>query len=320
MSNNFTHRNHYLPQRYQLGFANESGKVWLFDRKTLQYRDGVPVNIGVQKDFYTTVNSDGVPNDSVEKMLASLENAVWPVIDHLDRRADDISVEDRVHLALFVAFMKTRIPAFEQMSNNLTNVMFQWLAKERSPTPEAVAEDYARATGKTINMAEAQEIFDAIHNDVYCVETPRQNNIKMMLDIAVELGTAIVAMDWTIYWTTRDRTFATSDNPFIVVPPFSKNPAMEGAGPLSPGATNLIPLSSRTLLCARSDGSGRPLKFMRANRDFVRYTNNLVAAATDRFLLARDEALLRKLVKVTKADQWKNSFTPSVIAPKPSKQ
>jgi hypothetical protein len=81
LSNNFTHRNHYLPQRYQLGFANDAGKVWLFDRKTLQYRDGVPINIGVQRDFYTTVDGNGVPNDSVEKVLASLETAVWPVID-----------------------------------------------------------------------------------------------------------------------------------------------------------------------------------------------------------------------------------------------
>jgi hypothetical protein len=319
LSNDFTHRNHYIPQRYQLGFANDAGKVWLFDRKTLQYRAGTPINIGVQRDFYTTVDGNGVPYDSVEKMLASLEGAIWPVIDRLDHRANEVNEEDRAHLALFVAFMRTRTPAFEQMSNNMTNVMFQWLAKARNPTPEVVAEDYARATGKTIDMDEAQEIFDAIHNEGYFVKTPRQNNIKMMLDIAVALGEAIVAMDWTIYWTTPDWTFVTSDNPFIVVPPLSTDPALEGTGPLSPGATNLIPLSNRTLLCARRDSSG-PLKFVRANRDFVRYANHLVASASDRFLLARDEALLRKLVKVTKADQWQNSFMPSMISPGTSGQ
>jgi hypothetical protein len=155
LSNEFTHRNHYIPQRYQLGFANDAGKVWLFDRKTLQYRCGTPINIGVQRDFYTTIDGNGVLNDSVEKMLASLEGAVWPVIDQLDHRGKEINQENRAHLALFVAFMRTRTPAFEQISNNLTNVMFQWLAKERNPSPEAVAEDYARATGKTIDMDEA---------------------------------------------------------------------------------------------------------------------------------------------------------------------
>jgi hypothetical protein len=48
------------------------------------------------------------------------------------------------------------------MSNNMTNVTFQWLAKARNPTPEVVAEDYVRATGKPIDMDEAQKIFDAI--------------------------------------------------------------------------------------------------------------------------------------------------------------
>ena len=314
MSNDFTHRNHYIPQRYQLGFANDTGKVWLFDRKTLQYRDGAPVNIGVQRDFYTTIDGDGVENDSVEKLLAMLEGAVWPVIDRLDHRAHEIALDDRVHLALFVAFMRTRTPAFDQMSNNMANVMFQWLAKARNPSPEVVAEGYARASGKTIEVDEAREIFNAIHNEAYFVKAPRQNNIKMMLDIAVALGDAILSMDWTIYWTTPDSTFVTSDNPFIVVPPLDRDPAIEGTGPLSPGATNLIPLSSRSLLCARKDGPG-PLKFVRANRDFVRYVNRLVAAESDRFLIARDQALLKKLVKITKADQWTNNFMPSILAP-----
>jgi hypothetical protein len=314
LSNDFTHRNHYIPQRYQLGFANDAGKVWLFDRKTLHYRDGAPINIGVQRDCYTTVDNAGVPNDSVEKMLASLEAAVWPVLDRLDRRVDEINAEDRVHLALFVAFMRTRTPAFDQMSNHTGNTMFQWLAKARSPTPEVVSEDYKKTTGKTIDQAEAQELFDAIHSDQYFVETPRQNNIKMMLNIALELGQAIVTMSWTIYWTTPDCTFVTSDNPFIVVPPLSTDTTVEGTGPLSHGATNLIPLSSTTLLCARQDGSG-PLKFVRANRDFVRFTNQLVASASDRFLLARDEALLKKLVKTTKADQWQNNFMPTIVSP-----
>jgi hypothetical protein len=247
-------------------------------------------------------------------MLASLEAAVWPILDRLDRRVDEIDAEARSHLALFVAFMRTRTPAFDQMSNNTGNAMFQWFAKARSPTPQVLAEDYEKATGETIDQVEAQEIYDAIHSGQYFVETPRQNNIKMMMDIAVQLGEAIATMSWTVYSTTSDCTFVTSDNPFIVVPPLGKDTVVEGTGPLSRGATNLIPLSSTTLLCARQDGAG-PLKFVRANRDFVRFANQLVASASDRFLLARDEALLRKLVKVTKADQWRNNFMPTIVSP-----
>jgi hypothetical protein len=182
-----------------------------------------------------------------------------------------------------------------------------------------VAEEYARATGKTIDTAEAQKIFDAIQGEEFSVKAPRQNNIKMMLEIAVALGDSIVDMSWTIYQTSPNCTFVTSDNPFIVVPPVSADPMLEGTGPLSQGATNLIPLSNRTLLCARREGSS-PLRFMRANRDFVRYSNRFVASASDRFLLARDEPLLRKLVKVTRADQWQNDFMPVVMSPDSSGQ
>ncbi len=106
----------------------------------------------------------------------------------------------------------------------------------------------------------------------------------------------------------------TSDNPFIVEPPSTADPTLEGTGALSPGATNLIPLSSTTLLCARSDGSGL-LRFLQANRDLVRYVNQRVASASDCFILTRDEPLLRRVVKVTKADQWRNAFMPAVVAP-----
>ncbi len=314
LSKHFTHRNHYIPQRYQLGFANDAGKVWLFDRKTLHYRDGAPINIGVQRDFYTTVDSSGVPNDLVEKMLASLEAAVWPVLDRLGRRVDEINAEDREHLALFVALMRTRTPAFDQMSDNVGNTLFRWFVKAHNPTPEMVVEDYKKYAGETIDPSKAQYIFDAIQSNKYFVEIPRQNKIKIMLNTALELGQAIVTMGWTIYWTTPDSTFVTSDNPFIVVPPLCVDTNVEATGPLSHGATNLIPLSSTTLLCARQDSSG-PIKFVRANRDFVRTTNQRIASASNRFLLARDEALLRKLVKVTRADQGQNNLMPTIVSP-----
>jgi hypothetical protein len=314
LGDNFTHRNHYIPQRYQQGFANGEGKVWLFDRKTLEFRDGAPVNIGVQRDFYTTVNADGVPNDSVEKLFAMLEGEVWPIIDNLDRHGESVTPDGRIYLSLFVALMRTRTPVFDQISNNTTDVVFKWIAKARSPSPEAIAEQYAKATGKAIDDDQAQEIFNAIRDNRYEIRTPRQNTIKTMLGIAIALGEAIIAMDWTIYRTASDHTFVTSDNPFIVVPSPGTDPTLSGTGPLSPGATCLIPLSKRTLLTTRKDGGG-PFRCVNANRDFVRFANYCVATDCDRFLIARDEPLLRKLVKATKVDQWQNSFMPSVISP-----
>ena len=58
---------------------------------------------------------------------------------------------------------------------------------------------------------------------------------------------------------------------------------------------------------SQSIGSGQFI-FVSTDRDFVRYDNRLLAAENDRLLLARNEPPLRKLVKVTKADQWQMLF------------
>jgi len=53
---------------------------------------------------------------------------------------------------------------------------------------------------------------------------------------------------------------------------------------------------------------GESLRHERAPKDFVRFINAQVAANSDRIIIGKDEALLRKLVKITKADQWRNDF------------
>jgi hypothetical protein len=315
MSDNFTHRNHYLPEQYQFGFANKNKRVWIFDRKEHIYREGNSVNIAVKRDFYTTIDpTTGVESDSVEKMFTNIEKYTWPVIDQLDQQNQMISDEGRAYLALFVAFLMTRTPAFDQFHNNTSDLILRWWAKARNPTVEAVAKSLAQAKGEPVQIAEAQKAFEMIHNGKYEVKFPRQNAIKTMLSSAAELGEAIASMDWTIYTCPDDCTLITSDNPFVVIPPQDLDLTISGFGPLMPGAISLIPLNKRTLMCAQKDSSGL-LKYKSANRDIIRFVNYKVVAKSDRFIIARDEPLLRKLVKRTKVDQWQNTFTPSMMAP-----
>lgn len=318
MTNAFTHRNHYIPQQYQLGFANDLGRVWLFDRETLQFRNSNPVDIGIRRDFYTTVDAGGIQNDLVEKVLALLEGVVWPVIDSLERGATEISADDRAHLALFASLMKTRTPVFDYISNSTNEQLLKWSAKARTPTLEALAQEYARVTGQAIDQREAETLHKVIQEDAYVVETPRQNTIKMMLQIAVTLSEALITLDWTIYKTPLDFTFLTSDNPFIVIPAPNHDHTLSGAGPLSKGATSLVPLSKTLLLAMGHNGKGF-LRHVKAGRDFVRYANQTVTRNCDRFLIGRDEAHLRKIVQLTKIDQWKNDFSPVLIVPDPIK-
>lgn len=309
-----THHNHYIPQRYQLGFT-KGEKVWVYDRQTDSYRHGHPKTVGVLNDFYTTQGPGGGPTDEVEKVLAMVEGTVWPIIDRLDARKREWGKEERANLALFVAFMRTRVPAFDVEQNHFAEDFFRWWAKARNPTPEAISDSIAEATGEAIDLNKAVEMHQMIHNDEYDFENPRQNNIKMMLELALDLAGAFVKMDWTVLWSPKKTAFVTSDNPFVLIPPPDFDFSVSGVGVLTPGATTVIPLSARTLLCLGNDELRSGVRYGYAQRDFVRFTNLCVAANSDRFIMARDEAHLRSLFKKTKAGDWRNGFKIGFSAP-----
>jgi hypothetical protein len=313
----FTHRNHYLSQEYQKGFADEDGKVWVFDRQTLKFLHLHPINVCVERDLYTTVDPDGKPQDLIEKGVFGFnEGKTWGVIEKLRQEAGSLSDEERAHLSLFVALMKFRTPVFDKQHDNTIELLTRWMAKAFNPTAEAVGERLSKSSGRerTQDDPEVQELFRMIHEDSYGIESPRQNAIKMMLTIAVELAHAIQQMDWTVLKGPADCRLVTSDNPFVVIPPPGHPHEILGFGPLTPGATSLFPLDMNRLLCLRMDGIS-PLRYRWADRDRIRLANTLSAGQSDRFIIARDEAHLRSIVKKTKVDQWRNEYSPVLISP-----
>jgi hypothetical protein len=314
LSDQFRHRNHYLPEKYQHGFTSGDGKVWVFDRKTCRYWKGAPRNIGIERDFYTVVDHEGNSSDIVEHVLTAAEGGVWPVIERIDQGAETIDDEERGFLALFAALMKTRTPAFDQMSNNFAKVFFKQWAKERSSNVEQVVAEYRSKTGSDLTVDEARRVYADYLDEKYTIEMPRQNNIKMMLGMAEKLAQEISQLDWAIYWTKSDYVFVTSDNPFIVGSDTQSEPTLPGVGILSPGAISFVPLSKNSMLSFRVTGK-KALSRVHATREFVRRANHCIANASDRFTLARDELQLRKLVKRTRIDQWQNNFCPVLISP-----
>src|ERR1022692_38891 len=88
-------RNHYLPQFYLKGFADEGGAFWLFDRERKEYRLQKPINTGVEKDFYQVTRPDGEKTDEVEKMLSAVEGTCKQIIDRVDNRVVRWDGEDR---------------------------------------------------------------------------------------------------------------------------------------------------------------------------------------------------------------------------------
>ena len=59
----------------------------------------------------------------------------------------------------------------------------------------------------------------------------------------------------------------------------------------------------------------RQITFKKANRDLVREVNIMIAAASDRLIIACDEPRLHKLVAKCKVAEWVNSFETTPLSP-----
>lgn len=113
-------RHHILPKQYQSGFAEPGGCVWCFDRRRGIIACENPLNVAVEKNFYTSESPDS-PNPAImESFLAeNVEGPFWPVLDSLEKKQVP-SGTDIHRIAIFTAFLLTRVAAFREV---LTKVL-----------------------------------------------------------------------------------------------------------------------------------------------------------------------------------------------------
>src|ERR1019366_8311297 len=139
-------RHHYLPQMYFRGFADEAEQVCVFDRKDNKYLHQGVVNTAEKKDFYTIIGPDGQKTDAVEQMLANIVEAPMKrIIERLDRKNLTWAGEERAVLALFVALLRTRNPAFDKDQDEFTEQLHRWWAKATHSSVEATEESLRKS-------------------------------------------------------------------------------------------------------------------------------------------------------------------------------
>jgi hypothetical protein len=311
-------RHHYLPQFYLRGFGDEEERLWVFDRETVSLRHQGTANIALEKDFYTVTTSDGQRSDQIEKVLSPVEGDSKRIIDRLDGRVSALEAEDRSILALFMGLMRNRTPAFDKDQSDFTEQFLRWRYKAGHPNAEAVAEgfrEYEAATGESMSGVSPDDVFNTIREDQFEIKNPRQNNIKLMLDLALPMAQALIGLNWNVVWTPKEFSFVTCDNPLTVVPPPNFVGGPQGYGILTPEATTIIPLSRKTGIYFLGEGGN--VRYAVAKKDFVRQTNYVVAANSERFVLAREKLLLENVVRKTRLGDWQRPPSLQFHAPDP---
>ncbi len=120
-------RHHYLPKFYLEGFCRNN-LLWVFDRDSKEFRQQTPVNTALQKYYYSFENDDGEKTADIEDLLSLVEGHTKPIIDKVNDEKL-ISDTEKETLSIFIGFLHSRVPSFEEYFNNQHERIVRHLSK-----------------------------------------------------------------------------------------------------------------------------------------------------------------------------------------------
>jgi hypothetical protein len=229
-------RHHYLPRFFLERFCRD-GLVSVYDRETDEFRRQQPLNTAVIKDYYAFKTEEHDKNLEVEELLSRIESGARPVLQKVDA-CEELSREDREHLALFVGFLAARVPDFERSFSELVDKAVKLVTQQLFRTPEHTKELLDRYERDTPDAApiDRDKLQQFIADGEYTVTPHRNYVLATMLQIAMQQSSLIADMDWWVIRAPAKKAFVLSDAPLAIVATSQDMPSWMGVGLLTPGA------------------------------------------------------------------------------------
>ena len=292
-------RHHYLPQFYLEYFCKEDG-FWVFDREVNEFRQQTPKNTALKSYYYSVQDAEGNKRMDIEYLLSQIEGHSKEVISKLLARKT-ITPAEREELSIFIGFMMNRVPDFEKSINMVEKHLIQQFADlmfSDEARVQSIMDKQELETGERQTLS-AKEIVEFHKNRQYDIVIHRNESLRLMLSLSLDMAKYFRQMNWGVFHASEKTSFITTDNPVVLMPPVDyEYDSSWGVGIITPGAKKLFPLSQTACLIMYDHGD------LLVHKDVDPYTvrriNLNVASHADRFVIGRDEALVRNLVKVTK--------------------
>mgnify|MGYP001161390673 CR=1 FL=1 len=298
-------RHHYPPRFYLNGFSRDD-LLWIYDCELNEIRQQTPINTAVERDYYSIEDEDGNRNNAVEEYLSTVEDKARTAIQRLEA-GENLNDDLRTHLSIFMALLLARTPVFEGAFNEHTQGKLRTLLKEMlSDTEKAKIhfQDFAKKTGEELPVT-PEKLVEFVSDDKnYEIDIHPVARIHSMLAAADSIHLKFFELRWNILHAQRDTSFLCSNNPCVILfhprDTPGKNAPIHGTikGMNNPGGRVLTPLSQKIALLILQ--SGDYLRHRRYPVMGVRSANLGTSVGFRRFLIARDEALLRSVLKKQK--------------------
>lgn len=289
-------RQHFLPEFYLKGFT-KNDMIAVFDRELNEIRVQQPVNTCVIGHFYTMEDASGRKRFELEQLLSQYEDKASPVIKKL-AATEIINADERTNLAIFVALAAFRTPDVVDSLKAFNSNLIGDMAKRMFVDVEEVK---ARMRGKpgTPPMedeldAEARELVKYMQNGQYKVKTNHRWAVGMAIDLAFNIAPILAGRDWVVVHRDNEKkSFVTTDAPVLLTTVAPRENSFWGIGFGNTDALVLFPLNESCILAMY--GSDGDLKHRIVGVEQIRHTNLAIADRCQRYVVGRDEALVRSL-------------------------
>lgn len=273
----------------------------IYDREKKEYRRQPPINTAVEKDYYTFESANDAKDCRVEEYLSKIETEAKSAIVKLEARGA-LAAEERLYLAHFIVLLLVRTPKFAREANEIADSTAKHLIQHSVPTVEAAAELLHRQ-GK--NRADGgitpESLFKFIHDKKFTVEMNRDFVIGAMMDQADKATLPVAMMDWMVVHADSGSAFITTDEPIgYIIPDELRHSGEPVIGLCSEKISKFIPLTQSVALLIGQRGG--LIGHFGVHSNEVCELNVLVAKESHRYVIGRDEALVKSVVKQSKVD------------------
>jgi hypothetical protein len=300
-------RQHFLPRFYLENFS-ANGLVAVYDREQDTVRLQQPVNTGVIGHFYTMEDAEGRKRFELEQFLSEYEGKAKPVIDKLTAR-EAINADERSDLAIFIALAATRTPDVVDSLKAFNAGMVTDIMKRMFHDVDDVAArlreepDYAGKPHDEV-LAEAKVMVEMAQNDGVKVSTDHRWAVGMAIQMALEIAPIFAGRNWLVVHRDNDKkSFITTDAPVFLTTVAPRADRFWGVGFGNADALVFFPLKQSCTLAMFGDKGD--LRHTEAGTEKVRQLNLGLASKCQRFVIGRDEALLKSLAEAARLAETK---------------
>ncbi|HWP18767.1 MAG TPA: DUF4238 domain-containing protein [Burkholderiaceae bacterium] len=292
-------RQHFLPRFYLEGFCRD-GLVAVYDRNNDEVRLQQPVNTAVIGHFYTLEDTEGRKRFELEAVLCEYEGKAKPAIAKLIA-CEGLSDQERSDLSIFIALAAMRTPDMVNSVQSLNGQMVAHSAKLLFRDVEKVYQDLRadkleEGTSDEELREQAAFMVDMAQSEKFVVTTDEKWAVQMTMQMALGAAPYLAGRHWRVVHRERDKhSFVTTDSPVFLNTTAPRGPSPYGVGFGSPDAFISFPLDQSCVLQAWGDDG--LLEHKGADGNYIRKANLALGARCQRFLVARDEALVSSLAQ-----------------------